>query len=426
MTDPEPSPPRATPDAASGLAAAVFYLLGACSLGFAIWVFGIERHFYSRLPLVPAALGYLAFAYYFHRGARPWISAPRSKRRWAVICLVCLVLTGPVALVVVPGTLVAYGAFRGLDLVLRGVRWPAHWWTLPRQLGVLLVLCLLVSPWLNRLYLFHGVFYLFGAREPPRLMENARFEVNADGLRGARVERARDRERAPLRLLFLGDSTTFGFPYRNADAYPARVGARLDAAGLGPVEIVNAAIPSQSLVQIEARLDELLAFEPDYVLLMSGIQYYRSIEHRQRIDAGGDPLLDVAVEWVFLPPFVPELIQAGPLRTLRSLRGGDAGWDDLEGNLALHRASLERVARRVADSPATLVLLEYPALDVPEAIRAHYREAAAVHGVALLPLAHLFTAKHEYAFDDGIHPLPEGHERVAARVAEHLIGARAE
>jgi lysophospholipase L1-like esterase len=89
-----------------------------------------------------------------------------------------------------------------------------------------------------------------------------RLTTNASGLRAP--------ERAPksgLRVLSLGESSTWGYMVQAADTYSAQLEALLGARGL-PTEVVNAGQPAWSSWQSAAFLEtEGAAWEPDAVLV---------------------------------------------------------------------------------------------------------------------------------------------------------------
>jgi hypothetical protein len=183
-------------------------------------------------------------------------------------------------------------------------------------------------------------------------------------------------------------------------------------------------MPSQSMVQIERKLDGYLAWKPDVVLVMVGMQFMRSVEHRRRIEAFKRPLLDLRVEWVFLPPFVADLIQVGPYDHFRSLLFGEEDNGDHAANLAVFRDALERFSARAAASGRRVVFLEYPAVELDSEVRSTLQDAARRNGFEWLPLADVLPNGDEYAFNDKIHPTKEGHRRIAEAIVRHLTAAR--
>ncbi|HZS84308.1 MAG TPA: arylesterase [Stellaceae bacterium] len=74
---------------------------------------------------------------------------------------------------------------------------------------------------------------------------------------------------APPRILAFGDSLTAGFGLAPEDTFPARLQAKLAAAGY-QAEIINGGVSGDTTAGGVARLDWALADKPDYVLLELG------------------------------------------------------------------------------------------------------------------------------------------------------------
>jgi hypothetical protein len=89
--------------------------------------------------------------------------------------------------------------------------------------------------------------------------------TNRYGFRGPTPERRK--RPGTVRVLFLGDSFTFGYPVRDEETFAARIEQGLRAQGR-PVEIINGGVSGYSPVLEYLTLrDELLAFGPDLVVL---------------------------------------------------------------------------------------------------------------------------------------------------------------
>jgi lysophospholipase L1-like esterase len=102
---------------------------------------------------------------------------------------------------------------------------------------------------------------------------NTRVTVNAHGTRGADIVPRRAGE---LRILSLGESTTFGVNVSDGETYSARLEARLrQAMPDRPVTVINAGVSAYSSFQ-SARLLEMrgLAFDPDVILVYHEINDY--------------------------------------------------------------------------------------------------------------------------------------------------------
>jgi lysophospholipase L1-like esterase len=403
----------------SAAAAIWFLLVGPGAVLYAGWVLLIDRHYFSRWFVLPFVLGYLAHSFWAYRRGREHLRLPQTARRWIAGILLALVVLGPLLLVYVPALAISVGLCGLAD---------AGWTRLSREASGarrpgLDALCALLSiallfPAANRLYLIHGVFYTFFRSEPPRMMRNPLFDVNAQGLRGPEAPKTEASDTS--RILLLGDSVTWGFPYRWEDTYARHLGDLLTQRG-ARVRVVNAAIPSQSIVQIRARIPELLAYQPEVAVLMVGYQWTRSVEHAERL-ADWRPLpFSPAVEWVFLPPFLPELIHLGPRANLRGLTGTTKRWNDEEKNLGSFRAALEDTLRALSDAGVEPLVVGFPALGLDPRVRALVEQEAARSGSRYIDASVLFSSKDEYAFADGIHPDRDGHRQVAELLAGPLI-----
>ncbi len=145
-------------------------------------------------------------------------------------------------------------------------------------IGLVVTLFLIVFPLLNEMYFRGTQASLFA---PNYNKQNYFFDINEEGLRGAVIPFERS---ATPRILFLGDSTTFGWPFRNESSYPFLVGVALQDRGFD-VEVINAATIGQSIGQIRHQLPYYLGYRPDLVFLMTGIHYHRAdADYRQLVE----------------------------------------------------------------------------------------------------------------------------------------------
>ena len=309
--------------------------------------------------------------------------------------LLWLVLIGPLSVVAAPGILFLYVV---CEAISRGVssRLPLFWWSGSRRYGLAVAMVLLLFPLMNYMLLF-GSYRGF---DPPRLMEHALLEVNAAGLRGPPLTP----ERRP-RLLFLGDSTTFGYPYRYAESYPAQVRQLLREDGLEGVQILNAGLPGQNLLHLEQRLDELLTYEPDAVFLMAGVHYVRiSTEEKEPSDA------ETSLWFLSFMPPAGLLLFSGWVSVI-------ADWDDyVPARLPVYRRALDSLVARVIATGKPLVILEYPSPQVPSDASNLLCGAAGRDGVTWLALADHITGQED--LPDDIHPTVPVHRRFAESIVE--------
>lgn len=274
-----------------------------------------------------------------------------------------------------------------------------------------------------------------------------RVSVNAQGLRGPAV--ARPKPPGVERVLFLGDSVTFGYGLADPDdAFPARVAAELARAGGRRVEAVNAGVGGWSPWQ-EARFLERegWAYEPD--VLVVGFVLNDVTEKLSLVRFGGTgegwQLLHTARgridRWLSGSAVAAELRALyARLRFGPDVRRGAAreeaadvkrlvahpGDDDpvLAHGWRITLANLARIfdAARAREVPALLVVFPYRFQLAAPARRAgpqrRLREFARSRGIAFLDLLPAFAAHAgEDLFLDESHPTPAGHRLAAAAIA---------
>lgn len=90
---------------------------------------------------------------------------------------------------------------------------------------------------------------------------------NPDGFRGAPIDRAKTP--GTRRVFALGDSNTFGWDVDDGANWPAQL-HRLFARDGHPAEVINAGVWGYTSFQGRRRFEELLAFNPDIVLVSFG------------------------------------------------------------------------------------------------------------------------------------------------------------
>lgn len=397
------------------------FLIGAAVIGpYALWVFVVEREIFSRAPLVLVTTLFLLSLLVYFAGARDWLTGRKPARVRLAFGLLALAF-GFMSLVLVPSVLLCLGldelAYRLAPVRRSLTRIPQR----GAQLAVTAFVLLVLFPVMNAMYGFHG-----GLRQvaPVVLMHNPFYAINADGFRGPRLRP----EKAPgvVRLLFLGDSSTFGWPYRYEVTYPDLVRQLLAASGHGPVEVINAGVPSQDIVQIRSRLDSSLAFDPDVVFLMDGIHFDKCLDHVEEERRYAGEAHEHGFRVRFFPPTLIEVgllgVGSNPLLAACRRRPDPATTPE-------HAAENERIAAQYLSSLVDavrrrgipLVILEYPSQKVPLPAREQQRQAARGGGVTLLPLLHLFPDANGYSFHDGIHPDKAGHRRIAGAIVDDLL-----
>lgn len=183
------------------------------------------------------------------------------------------------------------------------------------------------------------------------------------------------------RVVFLGTSLTAGYGVGEEKAFPARLQAKIDAAGL-PFTVVNAGVSGET-------------------------------------SAGGLR----RIEWVLQQPVDVLVVELGANDGLRGLPV-DAMEQNLDSLLTAARA-------RYPDVSLVLLGMEAPPNLGPayaSAFRRVFRDLSARHDAALVPfLLDGVAAVPSLNQADGIHPNEEGHERVADVVwpsLERVLEAR--
>jgi acyl-CoA thioesterase I len=171
-------------------------------------------------------------------------------------------------------------------------------------------------------------------------------------------------------LLFVGTSLTAGHGLDQADAFPALIQARLDAAGLR-YRVVNAGVSGETSAGALRRLD-----------------------------------------WLLKQPVAVLVVETGANDGLRG--------QDPEATRANIDAVLDRAKKQVP--PPRLVLLGMEALpnygeEYRRRFRAIYPEMAKKHGAVLVPfLLDGVAGVASLNQADGVHPTAEGHRRAAETV----------
>ena len=178
-------------------------------------------------------------------------------------------------------------------------------------------------------------------------------------------------------ILFFGDSLTAGYGLSGPDlAYPALVGARLEAAGV-PVEVVNAGVSGETSAGGRGRIDwALRQTTPDVFVLALGAN--------------------------------------------DGLRGVDP--DATRANLDAILDAVEAAAPDARLVVAGMEALPNYGADYTERFRAVFPAVAEAHGAALVPfLLEGVAGVARLNQDDGVHPTAEGQRIVAETVAETVV-----
>jgi lysophospholipase L1-like esterase len=286
--------------------------------------------------------------------------------------------------------------------------------------------------------------------------------INARGLRGPVVPYARTPGKQ--RILFLGDSITFGYGVNDAEVVTERVHALLGASGIA-AEVVNSAVPSYNMRQEVTFLEtEGMRYGPDWVIV--GV-CWNDIGDKSavRVDARGRLTTDLAGDGT--EPVAAEMRESAfgyEIRNLvkrsRLMYGATEGWrrlttrgtpdrqtrfrtDVLAGNDTDEVASgWEDVAaqvRRLKELSERggfrVLMVTFPiplAIDRPfpkSSYPARLQEIAARENIAVLDLTEAYRAAyhgHESLFIpyDGDHPNAAGHAIAAHEITQYLTAHR--
>jgi lysophospholipase L1-like esterase len=276
-----------------------------------------------------------------------------------------------------------------------------------------------------------------------------RVRVNERGLRGPLVPL----ERSPgtHRLLFLGDSVTFGFGIeRTEEVFPFRVGRDLERELAAPVEVVNAGVGGWSPWQELAFLErEGLDYRPDGVVIgfvlndvteKLALVRYGGTHEGWQLARTARGTLDRWLSMSALATLARE--GAALLRFGSDVRLGAQAVETADvRRLVLEpesfprawRITLESVGRiaeraRRRDVPCLLVIFPYAfQLEDPERTSAPQRRLLAFAGERELPaldLLPLLAEQGRDAFLDPSHLSPAGHARAARAIAERILAER--
>src|SRR5262245_39138030 len=110
------------------LDALLFAMLAPAAILHALWIFIVERQFFSPLTVAPLIVVHFAITWYFFVGAQPWVARPRRARAWLGIVVGCMLVAGISAVPVLLLAPLLYGVFRLAGLAIRPERLPARWW----------------------------------------------------------------------------------------------------------------------------------------------------------------------------------------------------------------------------------------------------------------------------------------------------------
>ncbi len=343
---------------------------------------------------------------------------------------------------------------RTRKLARRGLRGVLAW-TLVAGLGFLGLGILDAASHLVRTFegphnpLRGGAIVRFGRHDPLLFWSlranvrsrNGRISTNSLGLRGPEVPP----EKAPgeVRILCLGESTTFARTLPYQESYPARLDRALNRDGRGPpVRVINAGVTGYSIFQGYQYLKHRgLALDPDVVVIYFGVNDLLPVTHLVE-RAGGEPgrVLGRNDRELFEERQSPSgrlrsflVVHSNLYRGLLQWRGLDRVPDDaIVWNESVRRrvpdADRERVLGQLLDLCRERGIELVIAIPWYREFAKHIpllRAFAEAHGVPVVDLparldASLDRPRAEY-FLDVVHPTAEGHTLIAGAIYDVLI-----
>jgi lysophospholipase L1-like esterase len=242
---------------------------------------------------------------------------------------------------------------------------------------------------------------------------------NSLGLRGPEV--TRDRSTAELRVITVGDSNTLGWAGEDGANWPESLGKRLRALGT-EVKVVNAGVWGYSSAQGLARLEEVLPYQPDLVLISFGSNDAHRVSRSDREFAEGSQWLRRLSRWL-------THYRVGQLVAV-SFRGGSTTGELIPRvPLDRYRENLRRMSAMVRSAGARPVFMTRPftgTINDPLVWKnfafdynAVTVEVAIEEAAMVIDLYSYYKGRPEF-FSDESHFTADGHRLAAEIVANHV------
>lgn len=293
---------------------------------------------------------------------------------------------------------------------------------------VLVVAAVLLEVGLRGLGLGDPILYdnraAYGYRPLPnqtrRRLFGAQVSVNDLGVRGPEV--APERPKDTVRLLFLGDSVTWGGSSVDDDVvFPAVAGRTLAAAVDAPVESLDAGVNAWGPQNVLGFLLETRGFDSSVWVLTLLQDDFR----REKTHLGEVPYFSVAPRSA-----IEELAVYGAYRLMNRYRLKKPA-DDLERLATDNLAVIEAIIQTARLQDVELLLVWHPTEDEvppnpPSGRRAALLALAKKHDVPVLDLTDAYAASAEKVWTDGMHLGTAGHrvagEAIARKLGEMKVG----
>lgn len=242
------------------------------------------------------------------------------------------------------------------------------------------------------------------------------------------------------RIVFVGDSVTFGPGVRDDQPFPRVLETSLDESGAGPVETINTGVVGYNSIQELARLEQSgLPYQPDVVVLTflanDLLETFTIFDHQYEPDGS---LADVKV-WLRRNSHLYRFLQDVYWRVGQQLRRSREGpteplrkRDRLEERLG----TLSEMIRLTRANGASFLLVVYPDnMDDPVSpgpsgervtLREELTRFAAHEGVPLVDLTAALgdvrdPRAHQYRLREDPHPSVEGHRVIAEALSGPLL-----
>lgn len=249
---------------------------------------------------------------------------------------------------------------------------------------------------------------------------------------------------APLTVLCVGDSHTFGLNMPRLASYPERLAALLAPRFAAPVSVVNRGVPGQNAAQVAAALPaDLRDVDPDIVVVLAGI----NDTWNRDAEGGGSAALLGRLKLVRLARVLAAGVTSAGRFEVRSddqgrivvdrgagerpvnMGAGAVGVRSGEALAASVRAQLARCLALVREAGARPVLMTYAEFqDEFATVNAAARGLAADEGVLLVDherdfARHFASEGYESLMMNDHHPNARGYALMASAVERALAEA---